>query len=672
VKVRGYRIELGEIEAALTEQRGVSESVVVIREDVPGDRRLVAYIVPDAETTLAAGELRSALRARLPEYMLPSAIVPMSELPLTPNGKIDRRALPQPEQGHADHARDGMERQTPTEELMAGIFAEVLGVGEVGVEENFFELGGHSLLATRVVSRVREVFQVEMPLLALFESPTVRELSGYVLEAMQTERRTEQEPLLRVARDENLRLSYAQYRLWFYDQLEPNKSFYNCPLVIQLTGQLDVDALQRTLCEIVRRHEVLRTTFTKVDDLPVQIVAPPLTFELEVEELSGLAQEEQMTEVWRRSAAEAARPFDLSVGPLVRVRLLRLSETEHVMLLTMHHIIIDAWSTGILIEEVGAIYSAYRAGVPSPLAELPVQYADYAAWQHRWLASEAARQQLMYWKRQLGGELPVLNLPTDRPRPVLPTYHGDAYSTTLSPNLLAGLKELSRRQGATLFMTLLASFQTLLFRYTRQEDIIVGTPIANRNRVETEKLIGFFINQLAVRTDLAGNPPFDELLRRVREVTLEAYARQDMPIERIVEELQPERNSSYQPLFNVSFNLINTPKKTLELPGVVLNAMPVSHNAARFDLTLLAEEADGTLRLTWEYKTDIFDAERIKRMHEHYEALLVSIVAEPHARLTTLGMTTEDEKQQLIVEQQKLETVVFKKRKGLRRKITYT
>jgi amino acid adenylation domain-containing protein len=668
VKVRGNRIELGEVEAALEGHRGVREAVVCV---AGGDDLLVGYVVKNGEASATAEELREHLRRRLPEYMVPTFFMELPELPLSPNGKIDRRALPQP--GAAERARKTfVAARTPVEEALASIWSEVLGVEQVGVGDNFFDLGGHSLLATRVVSRVREVFQVEVPLKKFFEAATVRELGQHVQALLQTGSRAEQTPLLHAPRDGKLPLSYEQYRLWFLEQLEPNKSFYNCPLNIRFSGRLNVAALERTWNELVRRHEVLRTSISKVEDVPVQIIAPPSPFELRVEDLSGLGAEEQAAAAGRRSAEEARRPFDLSAGPLLRVKLLRLGEAEHVMLLTMHHLIIDAWSTALLVEEVGAIYRAFEAGEPSPLAEPRIQYADYAAWQRGWLAGEASKQQLAYWRGQLGGALPALKLPADRARPATPNYEGDSYRTTLPPALLASLKELSRAQGATLFMTLLAAFKTLLFRYTLQEDIVVGTPSANRNRAELEGVIGFFVNQLVMRTDLSGNPPFRELLRRVRDVALGAYAHQDIPVERLVEELRPERDQGYQPLFNVSFNLLNTPKKSLELPGVVLSLIPVGRPAARFDLTLLGEEAEEGLRLTWEYRTALFSGERVRQMHEHFEALLRGIVAEPQARLRNLEMMTAGEKERLAAEQKMLETVRFTGRKNLRRKITYT
>ncbi len=608
--------------------------------------------------------------------MVPALFVELPEMPLTPNGKIDRRALPSPEPWLAEQVRKTFVAAcTPIEEVLASIWSEVLGVEQVGVRDNFFDLGGHSLLATRVVSRVREVFQVEVPLKKFFESGTVRELGQQVQALLQTGSRAEQLPVLPVARDGKLLLSYEQYRLWFLEQLEPNKSFYNCPVNVRFDGRLNLDALERTWNELVRRHEVLRTSFSTVEDLedlPEQIIAPPQPFKLQVEDLTGLSPEERPAVVERHSAEEARRPFELSTGPLLRVKLLRLGEAEHIMLLTMHHLIVDAWSTALLVEEVGAIYRAFEAGEPTPLPEMRIQYADYAAWQRRWLASEAAKQQLAYWRRQLGGALPALKLPADRARPATPNYEGRSYSMTVSPLLLASLKNLSRLQGTTLFMTLLAAFKTLLFRYTRQEDIVVGTPIANRNRAELERVIGFFVNQLVMRTDLSGNPPFRELLKRVREVALGAYAHQDIPIERLVEELRPERDNAYQPLFNVSFNFLNAPKKSLELPDVVLSLIPLPRPAARFDLTLLGEETGDGLQLTWEYRTALFSGERVRQMHEHFEALLRSIVAEPQARLRNLEMMTAEEKEGSIVEQKTLETVKFTERKNFRRKITHT
>ncbi|HEU0053338.1 MAG TPA: amino acid adenylation domain-containing protein, partial [Longimicrobium sp.] len=514
VKVRGFRIEPGEIEGALRRSEGVADCVVVAREDVPGEKRLVAYVVGDVE----AGALREHLLRELPEYMVPAAFVPLEQLPLTPNGKLDRKALPAPEYADADRY---VAPRTPVEEVLAGIWADVLRQERVGVEESFFELGGHSLLATRVVSRVREVLAVELPLRALFEGPTVAELARRVEE----ERRRELPvlpPVVPVERAGALPLSFAQERLWFIDRLEPGSATYNLPAALRLAGALDEAALERALGEIVRRHDALRTVFTEMDGSAVQVVAPFDGFTLPVEDLSELSEADRAAALRRRTGEEARRAFDLSAGPLFRAALLRLGEEEHVLLLSMHHIVSDGWSMGVVLRELSALYAAYLAGRESPLPGLPVQYADYAVWQREQLAGEVLDRQLAYWRERLAGAPELLELPTDRPRPPVQTYRGAAVPVELSPELLERLQALGRSEGATLYMMLLGAFQVLLGKYAGSEDVVVGSPIAGRTRRETEELIGFFVNTLVLRTDLGGDPSFREVLGRVREATLGA------------------------------------------------------------------------------------------------------------------------------------------------------
>jgi len=680
VKVRGFRVELGEIEAVLGQHPAVQGTVVVAREDAPGDKRLVAYVIPDPDQVTGTSELRRFLQAKLPNYMVPSAFMMLEALPLTPSGKVNRRALPAPERGRPEMEGDLVAPSTPVEEMLAGIWAGILGLERVGVHDNFFELGGHSLLGTQVISRVRKAFQVELPLRKLFEMPTVAGLSERIEMARRSEQGLSAPPIVPVARDGELWLSFAQQRLWFLDRLRPGSAAYNMPAALHVTGRVDMTILQQSLDEVVRRHKMLRTTFAAVEGRPVQVIAPALTLppliplvprpkplvlwprdkgdwgfgprdqRLPIVDLWELSDTEREAETRRLTSEEAQQPFDLAQGPLLRMVLLRLDEEEHVLLMTMHHIISDGWSVGILVQEIATLYQAFTTGEPSPLPELSIQYTDFAVWQREWLQGEVLEKQLGYWKQQLAGAPTALELPTDRPRPPLQSYHGACQYFVFPRSLTEELKVLSQREGGTLFMTLLAAFKTLLYRYTGQEDILVGSPIANRNRAEIEELIGFFVNTLVLRTDLGGNPSFRELSGQVREVTLGAYAHQDLPFEMVVDELQPERNLSHSPLFQVMFVLQNMPMQPLTLPGLTLTPLDTDSGTAKFDLTLFMVETDQGLRGTVEYNTGLFDATTISRMMGHFQTLLEGIVADPEQRICNLPLLPEAEQHQLLVE----------------------
>ena len=590
VKIRGFRIELGEIQTALAEQSTIQDCAVLAREDQPGDKRLVAYVVFKPDTSVTTAELRRTLQERLPDYMVPSHFVILDELPLTPNGKLNRRALPAPVASRDSLVQSFTAPRSPLEELLASIFCDLLSVERVGIDDNFFELGGHSLLATQLISRIRETFSVELPLRTIFESATVADLCAKIEQEIQATGGQSLPPLLRVSREEALPLSFAQQRLWFLHQLEPESVVYNMPAAVRLTGQLNIAALEATLTEIVRRHESLRTSFTNDGEEPRQVVHPAQPWSLNVIDLSKMAESERPAEVERLADEEARRPFDLQVSPLLRTTLVQTDEQDHVLLWTMHHIISDGWSMGVIIREVAALYEAFVRGAGSPLEELPIQYADYAVWQRETLNEEVIERQLAYWRQQLGGELPVLELPTDYVRPVTQSYRGAVERIELSRELSEELREVSRREGATLYMVLLAAFKVLLSRYTGQEEIIVGSPIAGRNRVETEGLIGFFLNTLALRTDLSGEPTFQELLARVNEVTIGAYTHQDVPFEKLLEELNPERRLGRSPVFQVLFNMLNFPASEIELPGLKIESQTAPDLGSKFDLTLYVNE----------------------------------------------------------------------------------
>jgi len=648
VKIRGFRIEIGEIESVLAQHEAVEQAVVVAREDVAGDKRLVAYVTANQGRPVAFEELRQFLKQSLPDYMLPSAFVSLDKFPLTPNGKVDRKALPAPDRRVQEVSRAKVPPRNAVEEVVASIWSEVLRTSEVGAHDNFFELGGHSLLATRVISRLRQALQVELPLRTLFEAPTVAELADRILKTQQTLARLEAPPIEPVLREGRLPLSFAQQRLWFLDQLEPNNPLYNIPWAFRLSGALNVEALRGSLNELVRRHEVLRTTFSTEENQPVQVITPNVRMELPLTDLSHLPDADAQTR--RLILDDGSRPFDLSRGPLLRASLLKLSAEEHVLAVNIHHIVSDRWSIGVFTQELISLYGALAGGKPSPLAELPFQYADFAAWQREWLQGGVLEQQIAYWKKQLDGAPQVLDLPTDRPRPPKESFRGDIKGIPLSPELTEKLKALGRNEGVTLFMTLLAAWNVLLARYSGQEDIVVGTPIANRNRSEIEGLIGFFANTLVLRTDLSGNPSFRALLARVRDMALGAYAHQDLPFEKLVEELRPERSLSHNPLFQVLFALQNTPGLDQEIPGLKLKAVGAKVGTAKCDLALFMAETPNGLLGRLEYNTDIFEEDTVAGLVSHFQVLIEAIVRDPECRIADLPLLSDSEKRRLLVE----------------------
>lgn len=647
VKIRGFRIELGEIETVLWEHPDVQEAVVTVRDDSFGHKQLIAYVVPKSNLVANQTEflrtIRDRLKQKLPDYMQPSSFVVLEALPLTPNGKIDRRSLPMPDltQPISDNITAP---NTATEKILVNIWKEVLGWSEIGIHDHFLELGGHSLLATQIVSRIFETFQVELPLRCLFELPTIAELAQQLESVPQAKPLTTAKRIQPQARHQPLPLSFSQQQLWVLDQLVPNHPFYNVPEAIRLKGGLDVAALEHSLQAIVQRHEILRTHFITLAGQPIQVIQASLDLSVPIVDVSGAQHPE--AEAYQLMVAEAQRPFDLSHGNLIRVILFRLSPTEHILLLNLHHIICDEWSFKVLLEELTVLYTAFSQQQPELLAMLPLQYADFAIWQRQQLQALLAPQ-LKYWTQQLSGAPAMLQLPTDYPRSPRPSYRGARHWITFPPSLTTQLKVLSRQEGVTIYMTLLAAFQALLCRYTGQTDICVGSPIANRHGSETEKLIGFFVNTLVLRTDLSGNPSFRELLHRVREVALEAYAHQDVPFEQVVQAVQPnQRDASYNPLFQVMFNLQNVPLTDLEMADITLSRVAIDNQTAKFDLSLdLTTTSDGITGFL-EYSTDLFAPETIARLVGHLQTLLTSIASQPEQQLAVLPILTPVETQQ--------------------------
>ncbi|MDH6349569.1 linear gramicidin non-ribosomal peptide synthetase LgrD [Brevibacillus sp. 1238] len=652
VKIRGYRIELGEIENAIRQHPAVQEAVVIAREEKAGDKRLAAYLVAAGKVQPPAEEIALFLKETLPEYMVPAGVVWLDAIPLTVNGKVDRRALPVPDWGQLSTKREYVAPRTPTEEIVANIWSQVLSVERVGSFDDFFELGGHSLLATQTVSRLKEAFGVDLPLRVLFECSTVNKLSEWIAAAGEDQSGLSRIPLVPVSRDRHLPLSFAQQRLWFFDRLMPNSALYNIPTAVRLQGELDMDALEQSLQTIIQRHESLRTTFTDHNGEAVSVIHPEIDWKLERIDLRERSEEMRNEAGLRLAKEEANRPFDLVTGPLMRATIIQTDERDFIFLLNVHHIIADGWSAGILIRELFHCYQAFAKAEAPQLAELPIQYADYAYWQREWLTSDVLDEQLSYWRAKLGGAEPLLALPTDRPRPAVQSYAGSSISLLFDDELRANLLALSKREGTTLFMTLLAAFQVFLYRYTGQDDILVGTPEAGRSRQETEGLIGFFINTLVMRTDLSGEPSFKEVLARVRETALGAYAHQDLPFEKLVDELNVERSLSYSPLFQVMFVLQNIPVQADALDGIRILPLEGSQQVetTKFDLTLTMAEAANGLAATFEYNTALFERSTVERMIGHFSSLLKAVAANANQAITALPLMSEVEEQQLVLE----------------------
>jgi amino acid adenylation domain-containing protein len=635
VKLRGFRIELGEVEAALAAHPEVADAVVAIREDETGGGRLVAYVVPRGDGALPTWTegLRGFLQRKLPQHMVPAAFVPLESLPLAPNGKVDRRALPAPEEAAARGRDLSVAPRTAVEEVIAGIWSDLLSIPQPGIDEDFFDLGGHSLVATQVVSRVRQAFLIELPLHVLFAAPTVAGLAAAVEMARGA---GEAPPIQPIPRDGELPLSFAQQRLWFLEHFQPGEATYNIPTSARLTGPLDVGAFGRALCEIVRRHEILRTIYPGEDGRPRQVILPELDLPLPLIDLGALPEPLREAEARRLATGQARRPLPLASGPLLRTFLFRLGPGEHVVACILHHIVSDAWSGGVLMRELAALYAAFRAGEPSPLPPLPIQYVDFAAWQRKRLSGEELARQIAYWRR-LEGAPPLLELPADHSRPQVLSTRGATRPFALPEDLAGSLRALGRREGTTLFMTLLAAFQVLLHAETGQVDLVVGTDVANRNRVETEGLIGFFINQLVLRTDLGGNPTFRELLARVREVTLGAYEHQDLPFEQVLEILKPQRTLRHAPVFQVKLFLVNTPPVRSNLPGLAISPFGIDAGTSRLDLVLALSETPEGLNGWINYSTDLFEPETVGRLLDRFAGLLRHVAERPDDPLDHLA-----------------------------------
>lgn len=648
VKLRGYRIELGEIEAALRSHPSVAEAAVVLRDGGAQGPRLVGYWRRRGEPATGVSEpgLREWLRQKLPEPMIPAALAELAEWPRTSNGKLDEQALPSPEAAGAGSAVDPA--RNAIEEVVAAVWADVLGSArEPGRKDNFFDLGGHSLLATQAVSRLRGAFCVDLTLPMLFEAPTVAQMAARI-EQMQPGSAIAAPPLVPGRRPQQVPLSFSQRRLWFLDKLYPGNPFYNINTAVRLRGLLWVPALTRTLATIKARHEILRTRFPELDGEPLQeIVAPGEAGEVAIErlDLASWPAEDREAEARRRIEHAAGQPFDLARGPLLRALLITLAPNENLLLLILHHIVADGWSLGLLVRELSTLYTAFREGLPSPLPPLSIQYADYACWQHQWLQGEVLEEQLGYWRERLAGAPVALDLPLDYPRPPVPSFRGATHPFNFAEDLARRLRSLSRSQDVTLFMTLLAAFALLLRRVTGAEDIVVGINVAGRNRQETEGMVGFFINQLALRCDLGGDPSFRELLEQVRQTTLQAYAHQDLPFEMLAAELRPERSAARAPFVQVKIDVTRPFGSFGELAGLAIDEPEAINTALHCELQLGIEETDNGLQAAIAYDRDLFAASTISRLENGYRSVLEACVETPELRVSEiLDLLATDER----------------------------
>lgn len=629
VQIRGVRVELGEIENLLRAHEAVADVAVIDRDDAEGNKILVAYVTMANGTGSAV--LREHLAQQLPETMLPSAFVELSRLPRTLNGKIDRKALPALEVMQAEREIGESTPRGPVEEIVAGIWCEVLKLPVMGRMDNFFNLGGHSLLVTHVIMRVRDILKVEMPIRSLFEAPTVAEFSELIRKQISEGKQGELSAIERISREGELPLSYSQQRMWFYEHLASGSASFHIPLGVRFKGQLNHAALEQTFGEIIRRHESLRTIFPAVDDRPVQVIQEPTRFDLPVVDFSALRAEEREQQALELAQHETLRRFDLGTGPLVRPTLLRMSDHDHIIICTMHHIIADGQSFEVVIAELSQLYAAFAEGGPSPLSEVNVQYVDYAAWQRQWLQGEELETRLVYWRQQLADAPQRLSLPQQQTRRKVQRFRGSRQNLTLSPELVEGLKELTRREGMTLLMTLLSAFVLLLKRYSGDEDIVVGSTYANRERPEAAKVIGILANTLVFRVNMVGAESFRDVMSRVRTVCLDAYSHQLAP--ELLREDLAIRGDDRERLFDVWFQFEREEREKLEMPGLETEWYRLHREEPKFELSLMLAEVKDEITGLLEYDTDLYDDETMIEIVKSYIRTLEEAVADPDGRL---------------------------------------
>ncbi|MDK2407978.1 amino acid adenylation domain-containing protein [Aphanizomenon sp. PH219] len=657
VKIRGFRIELDEIEKLLIQHPDVKQAAVIAREDIPGDKRLLAYVVLNQKPEAIVTTLKNLLQENLPQYMIPGVFVVLDSLPLTPNGKVDRQNLPVCDRTRPDLEESFVAPRNPIEEKLAAIWADLLGYEQIGVNDNFFNLGGHSLIVAQILSRVRDSFQVELSFANIFANPTVAGLASVIQQHELLEQKLQSPAIQRISRAGMLPVSFAQERVYFIQEVAPENTAYQAQATLRFQGHLDVIVLKKCLSEIVQRHEIFRTTFPAVNGRLFQVIHSSLPIELNVVDIEKFTGSEQEAEIQRLFDAEVKKPFYLDKLPLVRWLLLKLNDQDHLLVHIEHHMVHDGWSfNNVFLKEFLALYQAFCEGHPSPLPELPIQFVDFASWQREWVQSQEAQAQLAYWQQQLSGSPPLLELPYDRPRPAEQTYNGAQVRLELPITLCESLRVLSRQEGITLFMTTLAAFLVIVRRYTGQDDLCLGTAVANRRMRETEQLIGMIVNNLVLRTDLSGNPTFRELLGRVRKVSLEAFANEDLPFDKVVEVIKPIRNLSYNPLFQVMFSFHDSPRPDLTLPGLnITTNVALSNKSTKFDLDVVLiphsqlNGKDKGITLIWEYNADLFDAATIQQMVDQYQVLLKGIVDNPEQRVSELPILNQPQ-QELLME----------------------
>ncbi len=662
VKIHGFRIEPAEIEAVLCLHPGIDAAAVVVLPDPNKQKRLVAYLMLNQEQQPTRPEIKSYLGARIPDYMYPHVYIVLDRFPLTPNGKVDRRALPPPDWRKRQAEVEFLAPRTAVEEILSGIYADILGLESVGREDDFYQLGGHSLNATQIVSRIRDVFHIEIPLQSVFEKPTILDLAAHLQEEIQQPRAVTTEAITPVPRNRRLPLSAAQERVWFIQQLDKDNRAYYFHATFEFEGRLDAAVLEKSLSEVVKRHEILRTTFPLDGDAPVQMIHPAKPVSLPVVDLRELSEAKRNQHLWATIDREFAKPFHIDCLPLIRWMLIRLDDAHYIMTHAEHHLIHDGWSFNVFLDDLFHFYRMYTEdGIPAP-EEPGIQFADFAAWQRLWERSQEARDQLAYWRKQLAGSPPVLELPIDHPRPAQKGFQGALLKNELPGTLFKDLTALSREAGVTLFMTLLAGLLIVLRRYSGQEDICVGTGMAARRRTETEKLLGMIINNVVLRAHAPAGLSILELLKQIRSVVLDAADNQDLPFDSVVNALQPERSLGYNPLFQVMFDVHDAPMPEIMLPGLTCRLqLGLSNGASKFDLTIIVIPSSAEhfgdprqavpegLSILWEYDTALFTTGTVEQMMGHYRNVLEAMVADPQQDIAALPRLTDRQRQQQLI-----------------------